>query len=88
MKLKISETQSGQAAVTNALDQDDPLDPPSYVAPRLGYTEGWLAKLRVFGTGPEYCKIGRSVRYRRSVWRAWATANRHRSTSEYQQSAA
>jgi hypothetical protein len=88
MRPKASETQSSRAAIASAQDHDDPLDPPSYVASSLNYTEGWLAKLRVFGTGPEFCKIGRRIRYRRSAWRAWATENRHRSTSEYQNASA
>jgi hypothetical protein len=79
--------QTSWPAVASALDHDDPLEPPSEAAAYLGYTEGWLAKMRVFGNGPEYCKIGRRVRYRRSALVAWATANRHRSTSEYQNAA-
>jgi len=30
-----------------------------------------LAKLRVYGTGPKYCKFGKSVRYRKEDLDAW-----------------
>lgn len=42
---------------------------------------GFLAKKRVSGGGPGYCKVGRAVRYRTSDLRAWLEANRHQSTS-------
>jgi predicted DNA-binding transcriptional regulator AlpA len=52
----------------------------------LGFTENWLAKMRVFGNGPVYLRMGaRQIRYRRADLDEWATANQHRSTSEYQQ---
>ncbi len=40
--------------------------------------EAW----RVKGTGPEFCKIGRRVVYRREALDAWATATARRSTSQ------
>jgi hypothetical protein len=59
----------------------------SEAARYLGFTEGWLAKMRVFGNGPHFVKLGRQVRYRRADLDEWAATNRHRSTSEYQQAA-
>ena len=99
MKIKTQTSQRGIASASalngggaptakpTIENHDDPLDPPPAAAAYLNCTEGWLAKMRVFGIGPEYCKIGRRIRYRRSALVAWATANRHRSTSEYQQAA-
>jgi predicted DNA-binding transcriptional regulator AlpA len=56
----------------------------------LGFTENWLARLRMAGAGPVFLRIGggRKIRYRRADLEAWATANRYRSTSEYQQATA
>jgi hypothetical protein len=56
----------------------------------LGFTENWLAKMRVFGNGPVFLRMGggRQIRYRRADLDAWATANKHRSTSEYRADAA
>ena len=55
----------------------------------LGFTENWLAKMRVFGNGPVYLRMGaRQIRYRRADLDEWATANKHRSTSGYQTAAA
>jgi hypothetical protein len=82
-RLTISETQTSPSAIASALDHGDPLYKPRVAAAYLDYTEGWLAKMRVFGNGPEFLKLGRQVRYRRSALDAWATTNRHRSTSEY-----
>ena len=48
----------------------------------LGFSEGWLAKLRMRGTGPKYVKLGRKVRYVRADLDAWIAASRLSSTSE------
>lgn len=37
----------------------------------LAMAPSTLAKMAVFGTGPTYVKMGRSVRYRRSALDAW-----------------
>jgi hypothetical protein len=54
----------------------DPLDPPHVVADALGVSTQTLANWRCTRrTTLPYIKIGRSVRYRRSVWQAFvATA--------------
>ena len=41
-----------------------------------------LNKLRVFGGGPEYVKIGRSVLYEISALEAWIAKHRRTSTSD------
>ena len=41
-----------------------------------------LEKLRISGGGPEFIKLGRSVRYERAALDSWIAASRRRSTSE------
>ncbi|PHR62652.1 MAG: DNA-binding protein [Robiginitomaculum sp.] len=52
-------------------------------ARRLGLSQSTLAKMRLYGNGPAYSKLGRRVVYRPSDLEAWITANRFQSTSEY-----
>jgi hypothetical protein len=52
------------------------------VAKRLDVSVSFLNKARVFGGGPPYVKIGRSVRYDWVVTREWARARTRNSTSE------
>ncbi|WP_174300469.1 helix-turn-helix domain-containing protein [Caulobacter sp. S45] len=42
-----------------------------------------LAKMRLTGSGPTYCKQGRKVVYRRDDVLVWLEGRRHRSTSEH-----
>lgn len=42
-----------------------------------------LAKLRLRGGGPRFCRIGRAIRYRRADIDDWLNSTRRRSTSEY-----
>ena len=49
----------------------------------LGLSTSTLAKMRLYGTGPAYSKLGRRVVYRLEDLEAWITANRFQSTSEY-----
>jgi len=51
-------------------------------AERLGLSISTLAKLRLAGTGPAYCKLGRRVVYRLEALEAYLAANERRSTSE------
>jgi predicted DNA-binding transcriptional regulator AlpA len=37
----------------------------------LGLAQSTLAKMRLFGNGPGYCKLGRRVVYRREDLEAW-----------------
>lgn len=46
---------------------------------RYGLSVSWLSKLRVFGTGPQYRKVGRRVLYERASFEEWL--NRHCRTS-------
>ena len=39
---------------------------PEEAAEILNLSTSWLAKARMDGTGPEYVKFGRAVRYKRS----------------------
>jgi len=39
---------------------------PKEAAVRLRTSPSTLAKRRLFGTGPRYCRIGRAIRYRQS----------------------
>ena len=52
-------------------------------ARRLGLSISTLAKMRLYGTGPAYSKLGRRVVYRPEELETWITANRFQSTSEY-----
>jgi predicted DNA-binding transcriptional regulator AlpA len=47
-----------------------------------GFSESQLNKLRVYGGGPEYIKIGKSVFYELSALHAWIAAHRRSSTSQ------
>jgi hypothetical protein len=46
----------------------------SGAAPFLGLSESTLAKLRVNGNGPSYCKLGRRVVYRAEDLQSWLEA--------------
>lgn len=51
-------------------------------ARELGVTPNYLEKTRVYGTGPEFVKLGRSVRYERVALDRWIEGARRRSTSD------
>ena len=53
------------------------------VAAQLGLSVSTLAKMRLYGTGPAYSKLGRRVVYRPADLDSWIEANRFNSTSEY-----
>ncbi|MFC2925266.1 MULTISPECIES: helix-turn-helix transcriptional regulator [Hyphobacterium] len=55
---------------------------PKQAARYLNLAEISLAKWRVDGTGPEYFKLGRAVRYRVDSLDAWLEERLQRSTSE------
>jgi excisionase family DNA binding protein len=48
-----------------------------------GLSVSTLNKLRVFGGGSEYLKLGRRVVYERKALADWMASRRRRSTSEY-----
>jgi predicted DNA-binding transcriptional regulator AlpA len=49
----------------------------------LGLSASQLAKLRVYGGGPEFIKLGASVLYEIDELEAWLASHRRRSTAEY-----
>jgi hypothetical protein len=51
-------------------------------AKRYGLSPSWLSKLRVFGGGSPYFKIGRRVLYERSAFEDWLASHRRTSTSD------
>lgn len=59
----------------------DPLLLPQEAADLLRSTPSTLAKLRLFGAGPPFVKIGRLVRYRQSDLDAWIATRTATSTS-------
>jgi excisionase family DNA binding protein len=48
----------------------------------LGLSRSTLAKLRLIGNGPAYCKLGRRVVYRPSDLEAWLKARVTQDTSD------
>ena len=52
-------------------------------ANQLGLSVSTLAKMRLYGTGPSYSKLGRRVVYRPVDLESWVDKNRFNSTSEY-----
>lgn len=67
---------------TMAIDNPLVLD-ATETAKRLGLSTSTLAKMRLYGTGPAFSKLGRRVVYRLVDLEAWIATNRFRSTSEY-----
>ena len=61
----------------------EPLLKPDEAGGYLGFTAGWLAKLRMHGSGPKFIKLGRKIRYARSDLDAWIAASRLVSTSQH-----
>jgi predicted DNA-binding transcriptional regulator AlpA len=51
-------------------------------AKRLLLSPRTLERLRLSGTGPRYCKLGRRVAYREADLEAWITSRVVQSTSE------
>jgi hypothetical protein len=51
-------------------------------ASQVGLSVSTLAKLRLRGGGPAYCKLGRRVIYRLDDLEAWLERNRRCSTSD------
>jgi predicted DNA-binding transcriptional regulator AlpA len=51
-------------------------------APLVGLAASTLQKMRVFGTGPKFAKLGRAVRYRECDLQTWLQDRVVSSTSE------
>ena len=56
------------------INPDDPLMRSDAVAEYLGVMVPALEKWRQLGTGPDYVKVGRLVRYKKSALDAWIAA--------------
>ena len=69
-------------AVPVAPPPRDPLLDEHAAAEVLGVKAATLRKWRCYGDGPEYCKIGRRVRYKLSSIDRFIDAGRRTSTSE------
>ena len=62
---------------------NDPLTLTAGQAAKLvGLAPSTLAKLRLSGNGPLYCKLGRRVVYRRADLEAWLQSRTARDTSD------
>lgn len=55
---------------------------PHEAATYLRLSKSTLAKWRLSGEGPPYCKVGRAVVYRRSDLDAWLGARQLQNTSQ------
>jgi predicted DNA-binding transcriptional regulator AlpA len=55
---------------------------PSDAALLIGLSESTLAKLRLNGNGPPYCKLGRRVVYRAEDLRAWLESRLAQNTTD------
>ena len=55
---------------------------PQEAADFLRLSLSWLAKSRMAGNGPEFVKLGRSIRYAEGALRGWLQGQTRRSTSE------
>jgi excisionase family DNA binding protein len=55
---------------------------PAEAAQYLRSSTSTLAKLRVYGGGPDFTRIGKAIRYRRDDLDAWMTSGLVASTSE------
>ena len=55
---------------------------PHEAALHLGVARATLAKMRCWGGGPEYLKLGRKVAYERGALDAWRNVRRARNTSD------
>ena len=65
------------------MEKPDDMLLPAALADELGITESALAKWRVKGDGPPFCKLGHKlVRYPRSGVEAWKALRLRKSTSD------
>jgi predicted DNA-binding transcriptional regulator AlpA len=59
-----------------------PLLTSAQAAALVGLSRSSLNKMRVYGSGPNFCKLGRTVRYRRDDLAAWVAGRIVTSTSD------
>ena len=55
---------------------------PEEAAQVLKVSMSWLAKARMYGTGPPFIKIGRSIRYNETTLQQWMHSMQRLSTSQ------
>lgn len=55
---------------------------PEHAGPYIGLSKSTLDKMRVYGTGPTFSRLGRAVVYCRDDLNAWVEQRRVASTSE------
>ena len=72
-----------QKDYTASVSSREPLFKPDEAGEYVGFTSNWLAKLRIYGGGPRFIKLGRKIRYTRSDLDAWIAAGRLISTCEH-----
>lgn len=66
-------------------EQGEPLSPALKTAEAASYcgsSSSTLEKLRIYGGGPAFSKLGRRVVYRKTDLDAWLEQNRRQSTSD------
>jgi predicted DNA-binding transcriptional regulator AlpA len=61
---------------------DEPVLNTREASALLGLAVPTLNKLRVYGDGPIFLKLGRAVRYRRADLESWLASRVRRSTSD------
>ncbi len=67
-------------------DINDPYQTPHEAAAYMRTATSTLAKHRLYGTGPAFCRVGRSIRYRTSDLDKYMESKLQRSTFETVQS--
>lgn len=70
-----------QPTEARAVLASDMLDPQA-MSEQYGNSVQYWAKLRLYGGGPAFFKIGRSVRYRRADVETWLSARRFENTAQ------
>ena len=71
-----------QLSIVPASPPDDPLLTTDQVAEMLGATRAFLEQLRSDGGGPQFIKVARLVRYRRSAVERWLSERTVSNTTE------
>jgi excisionase family DNA binding protein len=83
--MTLTSTAALNASNASASAASGALMTPKQAAKYLGFTEGWLAKLRMRGGGARWIRLGRKCRYTRADLDAWISAHRVSNTSEKSQ---
>ena len=85
------DTQNSALALRTCqeLEKSAMMGDPSYSVPEaaryLSVSPSYLNKERCYGRGPQFCKLGRRVVYKRSALDAWRDQHAYSSTSQYLQ---